>query len=157
MARSSSAVGAAAALAPFATCNMLGRSRRRIMPCVSDLQCPAIVLLFTPESIVGSDLGGRRLSGLVIASSIAAESRARVEAQRLATEHACRVEAAEIASGQALVEQVDQLSDLYRGETVAVVATPEAVRDALDRTDPPNEVVAVAVDSDGWNVLSQES
>jgi len=124
------------------------------MSCVSDLQCPAIVLLFTPESIVAGDLGGRRLSGLVVASSIAAGSRAQIEAQRLANEHSCRVDSAEIASGQALVEQVDQLSDLYRGETIAIVATRETVRDALDRIDAPTEVVAVAVDSQGWNVIS---
>ena len=121
---------------------------------MSDLQCPAVILLFTPEAIAGSELRGRRLSGLVAASSIAERSRAREEAERLATEQGCGVETAEIAGGAALVEQIAELADLYRGETVAVVAPPEAICDALERVDPPTDVVAIAVDSSGWNVLS---
>jgi hypothetical protein len=125
---------------------------------MSDLQCPSIVVLIAAESIVRDDgrrvLAGRRLAAVFVAAPIAADPDARAAAARLAVASACTFEVmADVVDGATLRAGVDDLSDLYRGETVAVVASADMIGDVLGRAQAEEEPVAVAIDSSGWTVL----
>ncbi len=127
---------------------------------MSDLQCPAVVLLVAGESIATGGarlaLGATRLSGVFVASPVAADPNRLAAATRLAEERACPVDRMlEVVDGASLAEAVEHLADLYRGETIAVIATGEMVRDALGHPGTPTEPIAVSIDGDGWVVIDR--
>jgi hypothetical protein len=120
---------------------------------MSDLQCPAVFVLLTPQTVAGSELRDQRLAGVYVASSIAAEAGVLDDARRLAEVHACRVENTDIEDEDALLDRIEQLADIYRGETVALVAPSRAVCAVIECLEPPDEPVAIAVDGDGIRLL----
>ena len=87
---------------------------------MSDLQCPATVILATP--------------GMTLPAAVA------------------EVFTPDASDGAALRAEVDALSDLHRGETIAVRAPPAAIAAALGLAEAPDEPVAVEVDSAGWTI-----
>ncbi|WP_413451095.1 hypothetical protein AA0Y32_00635 [Georgenia phoenicis] len=115
---------------------------------MSDLQCPATVVVLGPDAD-GEVLRAARPAAVYTTPG------ARAAASRLAgsldvTLHELD---GELASRAALVGVLDDLSDEYRGECVAVVVT--SLTDLL----PPDEeapAVVVEVDADGqrWSPLS---
>lgn len=117
---------------------------------MSDLQCPATVVLLTEQSVGTNELRDLRLARVVHAADSGNEAAAR----HLARVHNCDVETVTSMDGPALGERIETLADAYRGESVAVVATMRAVCAALGRKQAPAEPIVLAVDSDGWNVLS---
>jgi hypothetical protein len=117
---------------------------------MSDLQCPATIVLLTEQSVGTSELRELRLARVVYAADSGSEGAAR----ELARVHDCDVEAASGMDGPALGAQIEALADAYRGESVAIVTTARAVCAALRRSQAPAVPVVLAVDSGGWNVLS---
>jgi hypothetical protein len=158
--------GRATAARPIAACRR--RQRAALASCaegekprykvdtMSDLQCPAVVYLIARE-LLGSDelaaeFRGKHLSGVFVASSVGVDLDL-ARATRLAEQAGRTLERLADASLRAgLVEAVNQLSDLYRGETVAVIADAQAICSALVRKSAPTAPVAVAIDSSGWLV-----
>ena len=116
---------------------------------MSDLQCPAVFVLLTPETVAGSELGDQRLAGVYVASSVATVGRVLEHARRLADIHACSVENATIEDEDSLLDRLEQLADVYRGETVALIAPSRAICAVIECLEPPDEPVAIAVDGDG--------
>jgi hypothetical protein len=121
---------------------------------MSDVQCPAVILLLTPDTIDAPELHDRRLSGVVVAQTLQEHSRTIAKAQQHATANGCKLEFANISDAAGLEQQANQLADLYRGETIAVVAPSEAICAAFHRTTPPTQPIAVAIDNSGWNLLT---
>jgi hypothetical protein len=119
---------------------------------MSDLQCPATFLLLTPESLPALDARGLRIAGVFMDASLGAETLA--GALHVAAAHGCKVERLDLGERATLTREVEQLADSYRGETVLLLAPSSAVCAALHRAVPLTHPVVVAVDSDGWNVLS---
>jgi hypothetical protein len=93
----------------------------------------------------------RSISGLFVCASLALEGESSSVVARLASGLACRVnDLADVRDGASLRAAVEQLSDLFRGETIVVVAATNMLRDALA---PMSELpITVAIDSDGWIV-----
>jgi hypothetical protein len=110
---------------------------------MSDLQCPATILLLTPETAAVSDLRAYRLALVVMAEGIAALS------------FSAETAAADITNAPALAAQIAELADLYRGEQVAIVANDRVICDLLHLPAPPKAAIVIAVDSDGWQLLSR--
>jgi hypothetical protein len=115
---------------------------------MSDLQCPSILILLTPEAAAASDLSAQALAGVVVASSL--DESARAAAERISTVHACPLESSEIAEPASVRQCIGDLADLHRGETLALVAPSSALRAVIE---PGAQPVKLAVDSDGWRVL----
>jgi len=110
---------------------------------MSDLQCPATILLLTPETAAVSDLREYRLALVVIAEGLAALS------------FSAQTKDAHIAHGPALAAQIAEIADLYRGEQVAIVAKDRVICDLLHLPAPPTAAIVIAADSDGWQFLSR--
>jgi hypothetical protein len=115
---------------------------------MSDLQCPSILILLTPEAAAAADLSAQALAGVVMASSL--DDSARADAERISTIHACPLEYSEIAEPASVRQCIGELADLHRGETLALVAPSSALRAVIE---PGVLPVKLAVDSDGWRVL----
>jgi hypothetical protein len=56
------------------------------------------------------------------------------------------------SDGAALRAEVDALSDLHRGETIAVLAPPATLAAALGLPEPPDHAITLEIDSSGWRV-----
>lgn len=97
---------------------------------MSDLQCPATVVLVAPGVLA-------RVGAAAIAAG----------------ENLAGTFDVNVADGATLRQRVDELADLYRGETIVVVAPADAIRTALGAGGAVDQPVAVAVDSTGWRVL----
>ena len=95
---------------------------------MGDLQCPATILLVPRESIASSSalLESSHLAGVFVAS-------------------------ADVTDGAGLARAIEDLADLHRGETIAVVATREMIRDMLGQ-DLGEQAIAIAVDDSGWSL-----
>ncbi len=125
---------------------------------MSDLQCPAMVILASPESLSGAGvverlLSGRTLAGVFFVAPPGDDAAARLAAEELGAAAECRHEVLTGAVDAAtLREGIDALSDLYRGEELAVVAPTSLIREVLRRADVSSEPIFVAVDDDGWDV-----
>ena len=124
---------------------------------MSDLQCPATVLLIARELLVtGLDataMRARNLASVFVASSTSEPLPA---AAGLAQEAGCKLEPLpNISTGDDLSEALDHLSDLHRGETIAVVADAQHIRSALGWNRAPTAPVAVAIDASGWAVIER--
>jgi hypothetical protein len=117
---------------------------------MSDLQCPASVLLLAPDALSAGALLEKRLSLLVVASS---EHTAELAARALAADSGCPLRVVDLPDGPSVVRQVDELADLHRGETIAVVAAQGAIEAALGCSLAPAAAVTVAVDSSGWTLV----
>lgn len=120
-----------------------------MMADMSDLQCPAVFVLLTPETVAGSQLADQRLAGVYVASGVATEGRVLEDARKLADQHGCKVSNAEAEDEDSLLDRIEQLADVYRGETIALVAPSRAICAVIECLEPPDEPVAIAVDGDG--------
>ena len=138
----------------YARCHAAGGSQRvaRYHANMSDLQCPATFVLLAPESLPALDAKTLRVAGVFVYGHINATVQA--ELQRVAAAHGCEVQQAGEAPDATLLSQIEALADVYRGETVLMLATSSAVCAALRRTSPPAQPVTLAVDNDGARVLS---
>lgn len=116
---------------------------------MSDLQCPAIIVLLTAETIVDCDLRGRRVSTVFLAEG----SRALAEATRLAAASGCQVDRADLGDAAKLARQLEQIADEYRGETVAIVADGRVLCAVLEWQELPAEPVALAIDNAGLRLV----
>lgn len=110
---------------------------------MSDLQCPATILLLTPETAAISDMRDYRLALVLMARELAAIS--------FNTE----VERADLPHAEALRAHIAELADSYRGEQVAIVVSAPAICELLRLPAAPVAAITLAVDSDGWQILSR--
>jgi hypothetical protein len=119
---------------------------------MSDLQCPATIVLIARESIASGGgaeiLAGRQVSGVFVASAVEPSGLAAAglaDERRLST-------LPDVADAASLARAIEDLADLHRGETIAVVATRDMIQEMLGdagvRTDP----ITIAVDDSGWSV-----
>lgn len=114
---------------------------------MSDLQCPATVWLIPRELFATASPLARidRLAGLFVAPALAADS------SWLGAAHDCPVaDLPGAVDAASLGRELEQLSDIYRGETIAVVATGALIRDLVGRE--ARAPIALAIDSEGWRV-----
>lgn len=118
---------------------------------MSDLQCPAIVILTPLEGVAAGErlLAGRHVAGRFLVATAATAAAARAAAGGGAMEML-----GDVVDGAGLRGQVDALADLHRGETVWVVAPSAMIAAALGRGELVESVV-VAIDSSGWTVRDQ--
>jgi hypothetical protein len=121
---------------------------------MSDLQCPAVVLLIARELLTTDEVTaafrGKHLAGVFVASSITDEVDLSA-ATRVAEGAGRTFERLTVGSARAgLIDAINQLSDLYRGETIAVVADAKTISGALGWDSAPTAPVTVAIDSSGW-------
>jgi hypothetical protein len=124
---------------------------------VSDMQCPATILLVAREAIATGGkamLGARQLSGLFVASAVAADPGGLAAATSLADQGAWRLSTmADVDDGASLARAMNHLADLHRGETIAVVASQDMIDDVVgNATAISGEPIAVAIDGSGWSV-----
>ncbi|HKE14948.1 MAG TPA: hypothetical protein VKB80_08800 [Kofleriaceae bacterium] len=124
---------------------------------MSDLQCPATILLFAPESVAAGGaqaiLEARHLSGVFVASAVAADPSGGAAAAMLADERAWRLSTLpDVADGASLARAIDDLADLHRGETIAVVGSRDMIQDMLGDDSAGPDPITIAVDSSGWVV-----
>lgn len=127
---------------------------------MSDLQCPATVLLVPGRvldpGVLGSSLSGRRLSGVFVVPSIVEDPEAHATARHLAASGSCPIETMPgVVDAASLEAAVDDLSDLFRGETIAVVAPSTSIEAVLGLAGGESRPIAVAIDGDGWVVLGR--
>lgn len=127
---------------------------------MSDLQCPAIVLLVDPRIIVSYGVsalvGSRRLLSVFVVPAVADDPYERIAARDLADEGHCDLEnLVDVVDGKSLAEALGALADLHRGETIAVVATRSMLDDMFGVTRAPDVPLVVEVDSDGMSVRSK--
>jgi hypothetical protein len=125
---------------------------------MSDLQCPAVVVLIDRERVASGDaivaLAEKRLACVFVARAIASDEDALAAATQLAARAGCTLGTlTEAVDGATLARAVDELADLHRGETIAVVASDDAIRDALGAARAPAGAITVAIDSSGWSVV----
>ena len=106
---------------------------------MSDLQCPATVVLLAP----GMTTALRPLAGVFAAGTPPPSAAA------LAAAADCRLAVLDAPDAPALRRRIDELSDLHRGETIAVVAPPDLLAALLGRQATP---AVVEIDSSGWTV-----
>ena len=128
---------------------------------MSDLQCPATVLLIARESIASRGgpalIGARQLSGVFVASSVAADPSGLAAAASLADQGGWRLTTmAEVGDGASLADAIEHLADLHRGETIAVVATQEMIQDVLGSASVSVDPITLAIDGSGWVVSRGE-
>jgi hypothetical protein len=124
---------------------------------MSDLQCPATVLLVPRELLASGDcaraFASRRLSGFFVDPVVAADAQELAAISGLAHASNCSVEIMkELVDGASLTRALEELADVYRGETVAVVTTAKVIQTRLSFVDTPTEPIAIAIDSSGWSV-----
>jgi hypothetical protein len=123
---------------------------------MSDLQCPATILLIAREAIEDARraiLRTRHLSGLFVASAVAADPDGLAAATGLAEQGACRLSTPDgVLDGASHTTAMNHLADLHRGETIAVVATQRMIEDAVGNAGRPGEPITVAIDGSGWSV-----
>lgn len=119
---------------------------------MSDLQCPATIVLLTERSLGTSELRELRLAVIVHAADGGDEAASR----QLARVHSCDVEAVSSMDGPALRERIETLADSYRGESVAIVTTARAICTVLGREQAEAEPIVLAVDSGGWSVQTRD-
>src|SRR4051812_38846124 len=117
---------------------------------MSDLQCPATILLIPSES-AGSDacwraINGQRLLGFYVDAAI--ERDAAVSGLAEATD--CPIQKiGTLQNGASLTQALEDLADLHRGETIAVVARAKLIEARLGLEGLPNAPVEVKIDSSG--------
>lgn len=105
---------------------------------MGDLQCPANILLVAIES-GAAILESTQLAGVFVASQVADASA--ISGARL-----------DVADGAGLARAIEELADLYRGETIALVTTSDLIAEMLGLTSPGTGPIAIAVDDSGWSV-----
>lgn len=111
---------------------------------MSDLQCPATIVLLTPETAAVSDMRVHRLSLLLVARHLAPSD----------LSYGCETKAADLADRDALLRAIAELADMYRGEQVAILAGAPVICEALHLPAPPRAAIVLAVDSDGWQFVA---
>ena len=124
---------------------------------MSDLQCPATILLI-PSEVVASDscwraMQGKRLFGFYVDAKV--EQDAAVIG--LAEAADCPVQPiGPLDNGAGLTQVLEDLADVHRGETIAVVATAKVIESRLGLDHLPTTLIEVKIDSSGWavNVLT---
>jgi hypothetical protein len=138
---------------------------------VSDLQCPATLLLAPyGEGVEPSEEGTRQLARRAGADRVArifgGTSRAAVQTTRLVADGTgvSAEQRAELDDEGEAAGELHAIADLYRGETVLIMLPVHTVESALEalvgrrasaRVEPSMQygsVVEVAGDADGWSV-----
>jgi hypothetical protein len=120
---------------------------------MSDLQCPAKVVLAAREML--PSLTGERFSGVYVVPAIAADPAGRAAVSGFAAQANCQLDTlADAIDGASLRRSLQELSDVYRGETIAVVAPRALVREAIGRAADSTQPIVVSIDSSGWTVLA---
>lgn len=119
---------------------------------MSDLQCPAQVVLAAREML--PSLTGERFSAVYVLPAIAADPAGRAAASGFAAQVNCRLDTlADAIDGAGLRRALQELSDIYRGETIAVIAPRDLLREAIGRAAESAQPIVVSIDSSGWTVL----
>ena len=111
---------------------------------MSDLQCPATILLLTPETAAVCDMRERRLALVVTARDLTA-----------AVSFDAETTSEELAHSAALAARIAELADQYRGEEVAIVVNARVICELLRLPAPPTAAIVLAVDSDGWRLAPE--
>jgi hypothetical protein len=125
---------------------------------MSDLQCPATILLIPSES-AGADacwraLEGQRLLGFYVDAAVERDAAIR----GLADAADCPVqEIAAVQNGASLTQTLEGLADVHRGETIAVIATAKVIEARLGLDRVPTTPIEIKIDSSGWAVNALRS
>jgi hypothetical protein len=123
---------------------------------MSDLQCPATVLLVPRESCASDDVArffvGRRVAGFFVDAALAANPHELAAINRLAGSSDCQIEVTDAAfvDCASLEQALEDFADLYRGETIAVVASGDLIQSLLRCARTPTEPITIAIDDSGW-------
>lgn len=118
---------------------------------MSDLQCPANVVLASRDMLPA--LAYERFSGVFVAPAIAAYASELAAARSFAKQVNCALDTLTGALDAASCRlALQDLSDVYRGETVVVIAPRELIHDLLGRAADAAQPSVVAIDSSGWVV-----
>jgi hypothetical protein len=121
---------------------------------MSDLQCPATVLL-VPREIIDSEecrraLAGRRIFGFFVDAAVVNEPEADAAISGLAVASDCAVErVGALVDAASLSRALEELSDVYRGQCVVVVTAGKLIQARLGLARTPSALVEIAIDSDG--------
>ncbi len=98
-------------------------------------------------------LRGKHVAGVVVAGSIADDAHAL--ATRLAREMSCTLDSmADVVDGASLRRAIKDLSDRYRGETIAVIASADMIANVLGIASPTTAPVTLAIDAEGWTIVA---
>ena len=120
---------------------------------MSDLQCPATILLI-PSEAVASDacwraLEGQRLFGFYVDAKVQKDA----AVNGLAEAADCPVQQiGPLDNGAGLRQVLEDLADVHRGETIAVIATAKVIESRLGLDHLPTTPIEVKIDSSGWAV-----
>jgi hypothetical protein len=118
---------------------------------VSDLQCPARVVLATSDVL--PSLVGERYSGVFAAAAVASDARALAAATAFAQQVNCELERIDAAvDAPAFKRALDELSDVYRGEAIVAVAPLAMIREVVGRAADAAKPLFVEIDSSGWSL-----
>lgn len=119
---------------------------------MSDLQCPAKIILVAPEMLGQGasmpSLDDAPYSGVFAVSAVAGDA-GEVTARH--ADHPLEI-LSDVLDGAGLARALDELADLYRGYTIVVVATHEMIRELMHGRDS-SRPVTIAIDGSGWTVL----
>jgi hypothetical protein len=125
---------------------------------MSDLQCPAKVLFVARDVL---DLGTssltpaeERYADVFAAAAIATDAGDLARATALAQQVGCPLKIlADAVDGASLSRAIQELSDVYRGETIVVIANRDLLREVFGRAGESMEPLAVSIESSGWTML----
>jgi len=119
---------------------------------MSDLQCPARVVLATCDTL--PQLASGRYSGVFVAPAVESAASDLRAASELARHAGCEIQRLQDAiDGAKLRRALNELSDVYRGETIVAVVPEAMLREVIGGARDCAKPVFVAIDSDGWTVL----
>ncbi len=119
---------------------------------MSDLQCPAKVVLAVHDR--PPSLAGQRFSGVFLAPDVAADAEALAAASGFAEQANCAFDTlGDARDAASLVRTLQELSDVYRGETIVVLTSEAMLRDAIGRAADSAQPIVLSIDSSGWTVV----
>lgn len=125
---------------------------------MSNLQCPAVVLLIAHERLasaqVSAALHGRHVARIFVTSALSADAKGAAILARLAVQAACPLETlTDVTEAAGLRQAIDRLADLSRGETIVVVTADDLIQDLLGAANVSGAPIALSIDADGWTML----
>ena len=120
---------------------------------MSDLQCPATIVLI-PSASLGSSACNRALEGHRLSGLFVAEQAPPAAISNLAAANDLTIERVQTGSDRKGFRQaLEGLADAYRGEAIALVASGEALQLGLGLDAVLEEPVVLSVDSSGWTIV----
>jgi broad specificity phosphatase PhoE len=97
----------------------------------------------------------RRVAEFFVDVALAANPHELAAIKRLAGSSDCQVEVSDAAFADraSLERALEDFADLYRGETIALVASGDVIQSLLRCARTPTEPIAIAIDDSGWAAI----